>query len=255
MKQDFDATVLYFHLLSAVTKQIFEQDRNGVAMEDKKQSQGHAEHTQSADALGLPGKMRRPIKVTMTGAGSGFCPTITRDIIAIPGNVGGTIALVDLDADRLDTMHKVIGMLLAESNAANPGATWQVIASTNRAELLPGSDYIVNSIEVSGIECVRFDNDIPAKYGIDQCIGDTIGPGGLFKALRTVPVWLDILHDVDRLAPNAITTQLHQSDEYHVPRRRSPAAADSPCGTLPFRSRHQSPAGQPCGSALRAIRN
>jgi alpha-galactosidase len=57
---------------------------------------------------------------------------------------------------------------------------------------------------VSGTACVRFDNDIPAKYGIDQCIGDTIGPGGLFKALRTVPVWIDVLKDAERLCPNAI---------------------------------------------------
>ena len=52
--------------------------------------------------------------------------------------------------------------------------------------------------------CVRFDNDIPAKYGVDQCIGDTIGPGGLFKALRTVPVFLDVFKDAERLCPQAI---------------------------------------------------
>jgi alpha-galactosidase len=63
------------------------------------------------------------------------------------------------------------------------------------------SDYIVVCVEVSGVDCVRYDNDIPAKYGIDQCIGDTIGPGGLFKALRTVPVFLDILRDAERLCP------------------------------------------------------
>ena len=69
---------------------------------------------------------------------------------------------------------------------------------------MKGSDYIVNCIEVSGTSCVRSDNDIPARYGIDQCIGDTIGPGGLFKALRTVPVFIDLLHDAERLCPEAI---------------------------------------------------
>jgi len=69
---------------------------------------------------------------------------------------------------------------------------------------MAGSDYLINCIEVSGLECVRFDNDIPLKYGIDQCIGDTIGPGGLFKALRTIPVFLDILRDAGRLCPGAI---------------------------------------------------
>ncbi len=85
------------------------------------------------------------------------------------------------------------------------GATkWNVVASTDRTEVLAGSHYIVNCIEVSGLACVRHDNDIPAKYGIDQCIGDTIGPGGLFKALRTIPVWLDVLKDAERLCPEAL---------------------------------------------------
>ena len=58
--------------------------------------------------------------------------------------------------------------------------------AADRANGLPGSNYIVNSIEVSGLECVAFDNDIPLKYGVDPCIADTIGPSGLFKGLRTV---------------------------------------------------------------------
>ncbi|GIW75981.1 MAG: hypothetical protein KatS3mg104_1044 [Phycisphaerae bacterium] len=59
-------------------------------------------------------------------------------------------------------------------------------------------------MEVSGTACVAIDNDIPLKYGIDQCIGDTLGPGGLFKGLRTVPVFLDILRDMRELCPDAI---------------------------------------------------
>ncbi|MDY7011949.1 MAG: alpha-glucosidase/alpha-galactosidase, partial [Planctomycetota bacterium] len=65
------------------------------------------------------------------------------------------------------------------------------------------ADYIINCIEVSGEDCVRFDNGIPLRYGVDQCIGDTIGPGGLFKALRTVPVFLEVLRDVEELCPAA----------------------------------------------------
>ena len=67
---------------------------------------------------------------------------------------------------------------------------------------------INNCIEVSGLECVRYDNDIPLKYGVDQCIGDGIGPGGLFKGLRTIPVWLNILRDCERLCPEAIVLSL-----------------------------------------------
>jgi alpha-galactosidase len=162
--------------------------------------EGHAAHTKVSEERGLPGKMRRPIKVTMSGAGSGFTPTIVNDILRIPGEQGGTIGLVDIDEERLETMHQLITRQTKEMGKEH----WKVEASRDRTKILPGSDYVVNCIEVSGTACVRFDNDIPAKYGIDQCIGDTIGPGGLFKALRTVPVWLDILRDIERLAPQAI---------------------------------------------------
>jgi alpha-galactosidase len=165
-----------------------------------KKSLGHSEHTKTASTLALPGTMQRPIKITMLGAGSGFTPRLITDIISIPGNAGGTIALVDIDRGRLDTVHRLIKKLFAERGATK----WQVIASADRRKMLPGSDYIVNCIEVSGMECVRFDNDIPAKYGVDQCIGDTMGPGGLFKALRTIPVWLAALQDAERYCPRAL---------------------------------------------------
>jgi alpha-galactosidase len=166
----------------------------------KNSSKGHTEHTKSASQHSLPGSFQRPIKVTMLGAGSGFTPRLVNDIIRIPGSQGGVIALVDIDANRLKTMHRVVERLFAHVGVTK----WKVISSKDRARVLAGSDYIVNCIEVSGLQCVRHDNDIPAKYGVDQCIGDTIGPGGLFKALRTVPVWLDVLKDAERLCPRAI---------------------------------------------------
>ncbi len=161
---------------------------------------GHSAHTKSAEALGLTGQMRRPIKVTMLGAGSGFTPTLVNDILRIPGEQGGTIALVDVDTDRLETMHKIIQNLAQELGKTN----WKVEASPDRTQVMTGSDYLVCCIEVSGTACVRFDNDIPLKYGVDQCIGDTIGPGGLFKGLRTVPVFLEVLRDAERLCPQAL---------------------------------------------------
>jgi alpha-galactosidase len=162
---------------------------------------GHAAHTQDAATSAMPGQFFRRIKLTMLGAGSGFTPRLVNDILRIPGNQGGTIALVDIDLSRLRTMHRVIKKLVAQLGQES---RWKVVASTTRTEVLKDSDYIVNCIEVSGLECVRFDNDIPLKYGVDQCIGDTIGPGGLFKALRTIPVFLEVLKDCERLCPQAI---------------------------------------------------
>lgn len=165
-----------------------------------KKSLGHAEHTKSSETLSLPGRMERPIKITMMGAGSGFTPRLMADVISISGNRGGTIALVDIDRNRLTTMHRLIEKLIRERGAAN----WKVVSTPDRTKALPGSHYIVNCIEVSGLACVRFDNDIPAKYGVNQCIGDTIGAGGLFKALRTIPVWIEVLKDAQRLCPEAL---------------------------------------------------
>jgi alpha-galactosidase len=161
---------------------------------------GHAAHTREALEKGLPGAFSRPIKVTVTGAGSNFTPRILNDIFHISGEAGGTVGLVDIDSGRLRTMARLIRKLLDQLGKLD----WKVVASDDRRKVLKGSDYLVNCIEVSGAECVEWDNDIPLKYGVDQCIGDTIGPGGLFKALRTIPAWLDILRDCEELCPDAI---------------------------------------------------
>jgi alpha-galactosidase len=166
----------------------------------KANQRGHAAHTEAAASDGLRGSMERPIKLTFLGAGSFFTPRLINDVLRIPGERGGIVALVDIDAQRLRRSQRLIATLLAKLRKKS----WRLVASPDRAKVLPGSDYVVNCIEVSGLECVVHDNDIPLRYGIDQCIGDTIGPGGLFKALRTIPVWLDVLHDCERLCPNAI---------------------------------------------------
>ncbi|MDP0495886.1 MAG: alpha-glucosidase/alpha-galactosidase [Verrucomicrobiota bacterium JB024] len=161
---------------------------------------GHAAHTQDAASAGLPGVFSRPIKLTFLGAGSSFAPRLINDLMRIPGNKGGTVALVDVDTERLRTMHELIRKLAARLGAKD----WKIVASPQRKKVLRGTDYLISCIEVSGLSCVRIDNDIPARYGIDQCIGDTIGPGGLFKGLRTIPEWLAVLKDAERYCPEAI---------------------------------------------------
>lgn len=161
---------------------------------------GHAAHTQAAAAHGLDGAVARPIKFTFLGAGSFFAPRLVNDIVRIPGHRGGTIALVDIDPHRLRITAQLIEKLLCDLDQPD----WKIVISTDRTEVLRGTHYVVNCIEVSGAACVHWDNDIPLKYGVDQCIGDTIGPGGLFKALRTIPVWLAVLKDCERLCPEAL---------------------------------------------------
>ncbi|HEX8524809.1 MAG TPA: hypothetical protein VF669_21335 [Tepidisphaeraceae bacterium] len=166
------------------------------------QNPGHAAHTQPADSqLGLRGSITRPLHITFLGAGSGFCPSLCRDVLMIPGADRGEFRLVDTDTTRLSMMHQVISRLIQDTHR-EPG--WSIRATTNRKEALPGTHYAVCCVEVSGTKCVAFDNDIPLRYGVDQCIGDTMGPGGLFKGLRTVPVFLDILRDMRDLCPDAV---------------------------------------------------
>lgn len=158
---------------------------------------GHAAHSQDADERGMPGVFFRKIKVAFMGAGSFFTPRVLNDILKIPGQKGGTFVLVDVDEARLQLAARKARMLVK-------GKGWKVVATTNRRKVLADCDYVINCIEVSGAACVEMDNDIPLKYGVDQCIGDTIGPGGLFKALRTVPAFLEILRDCEDLCPGAI---------------------------------------------------
>src|SRR6202165_4507357 len=139
-------------------------------------------------------------KITYVGAGSStFAARLISDLVATPGLESGIFALVDIDAERLELSRQI-----AEKVIALSGRDWTISTTTDRTEALPGSRYVINSIEVAGLDSVEPDYAIPLKYGVDQCIGDTIGPGGIFKALRTGPAWLDIIADVERLAPGAI---------------------------------------------------
>ncbi len=140
-------------------------------------------------------------KITLMGAGSFFTSGLFCDIMQIPGIDGGTIGLVDIDKRRLALSAGVVKLV---SEKLGLDKNWTVEASTDRRKVLPGTDYLINCIEVSGVETVRRDYRIPKEYGVDQCIGDTTGPGGLMKALRTIPVWLDILRDAEDLCPDAL---------------------------------------------------
>ena len=140
------------------------------------------------------------MKVALIGAGSAvFAQTVMTDILAIDGLDAGTFALVDLDTERLELAHEV-----AEQTVKDAGKAWTVQATTDRCSVLAGCDYVFNMIEVGGLANVNFDYEIPAKYGVEQCIADTIGPGGIFKYLRTAPSWLAICHDIVELCPRAL---------------------------------------------------
>ncbi len=138
--------------------------------------------------------------VTLIGAGSAeFAAELLTDFLSIDALPVGEFRLIDVDPVRLDLAHR-----FAEHLIERAGTGWTVRADVDRGVMLPGSDVVINTIEVAGLRNVRHDYDIPMRFGVDQCIGDTIGPGGLFKAFRTIPAWLEILGDIERLCPRAL---------------------------------------------------
>jgi alpha-galactosidase len=180
--------------------------------------------------------------VCFLGAGSFFTTHLATDVMLTPTIGKGEFRLVDIDERRLDLAEKVCRKI---ADAGGEGR-WTVTGTTDRRAALRGADYVISCIEVSGVECVRADNDIPLKYGVSQCIGDTIGPGGLFKALRTVPVWLDVLRDCEELCPNAWV--LNYTNPMNImclaSQRTSARCAWSGCAT-PSRARASSSPSMP----------
>ena len=138
--------------------------------------------------------------ITLIGAGSTeFAAELVTDFLRVDALPEGEFRLVDIDPARLD-----LARSFAEHLIERAGKAWTVRADVDRTAVLVGSDVVINTIEVAGLRNVGHDFDIPKRYGVDQCIGDTIGPGGLFKALRTIPTFLEILADIERLCPDAL---------------------------------------------------
>ncbi|HXL02571.1 MAG TPA: alpha-glucosidase/alpha-galactosidase [Candidatus Atribacteria bacterium] len=139
-------------------------------------------------------------KITIIGAGSGvFTRNLVRDILSYPELSGSTISLMDIDASRLEYMRKALQRLVEQEQYPA-----KLEATLNRKEALKGADYVILTIQVGGLKPFEHDIYIPLKYGVRQAVGDTIGPGGVFRALRTIPVILDIAKDMEELCPEAL---------------------------------------------------
>ncbi len=139
-------------------------------------------------------------RIALIGAGSAvFARAMIRDSLTFPVLRDSTFALVDIDPEPLGYMEAIARRMIAQG-----GHPARVEATLERREALEGADYVIVSILVGGREPIRWEIDIPLKYGVDQCIGDTMGPGGIFRAMRTIPVLLDIARDMEELCPDAV---------------------------------------------------
>jgi len=139
-------------------------------------------------------------KIAMIGAGSlVFCKTLAMDILATEALRDSEICLMSRTPSKLRQMETFLKKVV-QSNGL-PARVWSTL---DRREALKGADYVIVMIQVGGVDAFKYDYQIPMKYGVDQCIGDSLGPGGIFRGLRTIPVLLDIARDMKKLCPNAL---------------------------------------------------
>lgn len=139
-------------------------------------------------------------KIAFIGAGSfGFTRSLVRDILSFPAFRDCTIALMDIDEDRLSYIKKAVDKIVAAGNYPA-----KVIATMDRAEALKDADGVLCTILSGSVNVWRHDIEIPKKYGVDINVGDTRGPSGIFRALRTIPIMLDICRDIEKYCPDAV---------------------------------------------------
>ncbi|WP_299017618.1 alpha-glucosidase/alpha-galactosidase [uncultured Photobacterium sp.] len=139
-------------------------------------------------------------QITIVGAGSVmFTRQITSALLSYPALDGAVLVLMDIDSQVLRRSFELVTRMIEQA-----GLRVQVMMTTDRRKALMNTDFVINAIQVGGLEPWRLDMDIPAKYGVIQEVGDTMGPGGIFRALRHIPPMLSILRDMEALCPDAL---------------------------------------------------
>lgn len=139
------------------------------------------------------------MRIVLIGAGSvEFTRNLLGDILAYPESDDVTLVLHDIDPDRLETARRM-AVWVAGAMGTHP----RIEAHLDRRAALPGADVVIDTIQVGGAAATRVDFEIPARYGLSYTINDTINVGGVFRGLRTIPVVLDIVRDMEELCPDA----------------------------------------------------
>jgi alpha-galactosidase len=139
-------------------------------------------------------------KIAFIGAGSlGFTGELVRDILTFPLLEDATISLMDINPERLAFAKKAVEKLIAAGK--RPA---KVEATTDRAKALKDADFVLTTILSGSTEVWRHDIEIPKKYGVDINVGDTRGPSGIFRFLRTLSPMQDIVRDMEKVCPNAV---------------------------------------------------
>lgn len=138
-------------------------------------------------------------KLVIIGAGSAmFAKKLIGDLLIFDDIKITNISLCDINAQKLSVMEQVAKKMVKQKNSSI-----KIEASTNRRELLGDATYVISTIGVGGVEAYKKDLEIPDKYGVNQNVGDIIGPGGMFRFLRAIPEIYKICKDMEELCPEA----------------------------------------------------
>jgi alpha-galactosidase len=139
-------------------------------------------------------------QIAIIGAGGYVFPLrLVGDLLSFPELRGATLSLMDIDATRLARTANATRDLVAHH-----GLPTQVEETTDRRRALDGADYVIVTFQVGGLDAYRLDLEIPRRYGIDQTVGDTLGPGGVFRFLRSAAVFKELAADMAELCPGAL---------------------------------------------------
>ena len=142
----------------------------------------------------------RPPKITIIGAGGFVFPLrLVGDLLSFPALRSARLCLMDVDPGKLAPVADA-----ARELAAHHGFDTDVVETTDRREALSGADFVIITFQVGGVESYRHDVEIPRRYGVDQTVGDTVGPGGVFRFLRSVPAYEAIAADALEVCPQAV---------------------------------------------------
>ena len=135
-------------------------------------------------------------KVAFIGAGSiGFTRGLLRDLLAVPEFKDMEVAFTDINSHNLDMVTQ-----LCQRDIEENGLNIRIQATTDRREALKDAKYVFVVVRVGGLEAFQLDVDIPLKYGVDQCVGDTLCAGGIMYGQRGIAVMMDICKDIREVA-------------------------------------------------------
>ncbi len=139
-------------------------------------------------------------KIAIIGAGSMvFSTTLLNDILQTPGLEGATVALMGPTMSKLEKVENYTNKIIKKNNLSI-----QIFSTTDRREAIKDADFVITTFQIGGMEAYKYDYEIPMKYGVDQCLGQCVGPGGIFRGMRSIPVLADIMHDMEELCPDAL---------------------------------------------------